>query len=131
MFDFIDCSEAETLPGYEPKLRLRFGGSRVGAAAVSGAHPCGWRSPPTLRLGRGGSSYPMVGVTAGIPHPGRRYPALAVYLGETCMASILCSLLLCLLCLKLSGSLRPAGVILNTLVILDAWLFTPSSRHHL
>lgn len=86
---------------------------------------------PALRdAGRGGSSYPMPGVVAGIPRPGRRYPAFVMYPRETCMVSVLFSLLR-LLCLKLSGSLRPAGMILNTLVIFDAWLFARSSKHRL
>lgn len=116
-------------PGYEPKRRLRLEGAGQGlrcpAGLVSetrGAHP--------RNVGRGGSSYPTWGAGAGIPSPGLHYPAFVMYLRETCMVSVLFSLLP-VLCLKLSGSLRPAGMILNTLVIFNAWWFTHSSKHHL
>lgn len=87
---------------------------------------------PTLRVvGRGESSYPTLGgcdwgsfAQAGV--------ALRLWCTREKRAWFQsCSRLLRLLCLKLSGSLRPAGTILNTLVIFDAWLFTRSSKHHL
>lgn len=61
MFDFIDCLEAEIVPGYEPKrLPPRFGGSQAGAAvdgglipAARGAHAlgCGQRREQLPRAG--------------------------------------------------------------------------------
>lgn len=96
------------VPGYAPQRPFCFGGSRAGAAVAGWARPCNRRSP----------------------RPGRRCPAFVMYPRASCAVSVLFSLLR-LLCLKLSGSLRPAGTILNTLVIFDAWLFTRSSKHHL
>lgn len=86
--------------------------------------------PPLRDVGRGGSGYPTPGAVAGIPCPGRRCPAFVMYPRETSVVPALFSPVR-LLCLKLSGSRRPAGMILNTLVIFGAWLLTRSSKHHL
>lgn len=81
------------------------GRAEEGAAALSWGL---WLEPPTQASGTLHVMYPR----------------------ESCMISVLFSLLR-LLYLKLSGSLRPAGMILNTLVIFGAWLFTQSCKHHL
>lgn len=130
MFDFIDCLEAEIVPGYEPKrLPPVLEGAEQGLQSTVGSslQP---EEPTLWDVGRGGSSCPVLGAVAGTPCPGRWYPASVTYPREMCMVSVLFPLLRSLR-LKLSGSLRPAGMILNTLVIFGAWLFTQSSKHHL
>lgn len=71
MFDFIDCLEAEMVPGYETKRPPRFGGDQAGAAA-GGARP---EEPTIWDVGRGGSSCPVLGIVAGTPWPGWWHPA--------------------------------------------------------
>lgn len=83
------------------------------------AHPCSQRR----------EQLPRAGACGWQPPPRPVVPCICD-VRETCMVSVLFSLLRSL-CLKFSGSLRPAGMILNTLVIFGAWLFTQSCKHHL
>lgn len=122
MFDFIDCLEAEAVPGCEPERPLRVGGSRAGAAM--GSSLWGTRAEE-------GAATPHQGAVAGIPpRPGRCYPEFVMDPRDKRVFSGPFSLL-GLLRLERSGPLRAAGTLLNTLAIFDAWLFTRSSEHRL
>lgn len=75
MFDFIDCLEAETVPGYEPKRPLRFGGSRAGAAIAGRARPCDGGAPPPGR-GQRRERLPHAGGCGWDPLPGPALPCI-------------------------------------------------------
>lgn len=117
------------VPGYEPERPPQLWREPGRACGSQWARACSQRSHALgCGQGRGGAAAPCWGLW--LAPPAQAGGTLHLWCTRENRAWFQTSLLR-LLCLKLSGSLRPAGMILNTLVIFGAWLFTQSRKHHL